>query len=254
MKHIASVSFGKDSLAMLLKLIEEKYKVDEVVFYDTGKEFQSIYDMRDKLLPMLDSNGIKFVQLNPSVSFDYKMFDKPVCKRGTKEIHKYGYSWCGATCRWGTTDKLTSIERYCDGCCEYVGLASDERDRLAKRRRGHKEFPLVGFGMTESECLDYCHNSGYSWTEKTDSAYDVPECIDLYKILDRVSCWCCRNKNLKELKAIHRYFTNSYWQQLMDMQARLPQPMKQSGSVFDLDSRFRVEILEEQEEERGDQS
>lgn len=36
MKYIASVSFGKDSLAMLLLLIEKKCPLDEVVFYDTG--------------------------------------------------------------------------------------------------------------------------------------------------------------------------------------------------------------------------
>lgn len=41
-KYIASVSFGKDSLAMLLMLIEKRYKLDEVVFYDTGMEFQAI--------------------------------------------------------------------------------------------------------------------------------------------------------------------------------------------------------------------
>lgn len=35
-KFVASVSFGKDSLAMLLKIIEEGLPLDEVVFYDTG--------------------------------------------------------------------------------------------------------------------------------------------------------------------------------------------------------------------------
>ena len=50
---IASCSFGKDSLAMILKLLEEHKPLDEVVFYDTGMEFQAIYDIRDKLLPIL---------------------------------------------------------------------------------------------------------------------------------------------------------------------------------------------------------
>ena len=51
MKYIASVSFGKDSLAMLLKLIELNYPLDEVVLYDTGMEFKCIYNIRDKILP-----------------------------------------------------------------------------------------------------------------------------------------------------------------------------------------------------------
>lgn len=33
--HIASVSWGKDSLAMLLMLIAKGYPLNEVVFYDT---------------------------------------------------------------------------------------------------------------------------------------------------------------------------------------------------------------------------
>lgn len=36
MKFIASCSFGKDSLAMLLKLLESNEPLDEVIFYDTG--------------------------------------------------------------------------------------------------------------------------------------------------------------------------------------------------------------------------
>ena len=43
--HIASVSFGKDSLAMLLMLIEKQYPLDEVMFYDTGMEFNAIYNL-----------------------------------------------------------------------------------------------------------------------------------------------------------------------------------------------------------------
>ena len=48
MKYIASVSFGKDSLAMLLRLIEEGKPLDEVVFYDTGMEFECIYNNKSE--------------------------------------------------------------------------------------------------------------------------------------------------------------------------------------------------------------
>ena len=64
-KYIASVSWGKDSLAMLLKLIEREYPLDEVVFYDTGKEFQAIYDTRDAALPLFEKNNIKYTELHP---------------------------------------------------------------------------------------------------------------------------------------------------------------------------------------------
>ena len=65
MKHIASVSFGKDSLYMLLRLIETGAPLDEVVFYDTGMEFQAIYDTRDAVLPLLAKHGIAYNELTP---------------------------------------------------------------------------------------------------------------------------------------------------------------------------------------------
>ena len=63
--HIASVSWGKDSLAMLLLLIEKSWPLDEVVFYDTGMEFQAIYDTQDRMLPELERLGIKYTRLEP---------------------------------------------------------------------------------------------------------------------------------------------------------------------------------------------
>lgn len=230
MKYIASVSFGKDSLGMLLKLIELNYPLDEVVFYDTGMEFECIYKIRDKIVPMLLENNIKYTELKPKEPFEYTMFEKTVKKRnGT--VSK-GYSWCGGRCRWGTTEKLKAIEKHCKGCYEYVGIAIDEPLRLKKERKGYKVFPLVELNMTEKDCLDYCRSKGFSWEE---------DGIDLYDILDRVSCWCCCNKNLKELKNYYSYLPK-YWNKLKELQSKTDRPMKYNKyTVFDLEERFKTE-------------
>ena len=75
--YIASVSFGKDSLAMLLLILEnlEQYPLNEVVFFDWGMEFQAIYRNRDKIIPILESKNIKFTELtppNPSIGISLK--------------------------------------------------------------------------------------------------------------------------------------------------------------------------------------
>lgn len=217
---------------MLLLLIERKYPLDEVVFYDTGKEFQAIYDTRDMVLPLLNQLGIKYTELMPEMSFDFKMFDKPVKKRGTDIIHKHGYSWCGGTCRWGTTDKLKALEKHANWNVEYVGLAHDEPKRLEKERKGNKRFPLDEWEMSEKDCLEYCYSKGFFWIECN---------VRLYDILDRVSCWCCRNKNLKELKNIFIHLPK-YWEKLKVVQTKLKEPMKGQGkSVFELEARFKRE-------------
>lgn len=55
--------------------------------------------------------------------------------------------------------------------------------------------------MTEKECLDYCYKKGFKWLEDGKM---------LYEILDRVSCWCCANKNKKELDNMRIYLPQYY--------------------------------------------
>lgn len=69
MKYIASVSFGKDSLAMLLLLIEKQYKIDEVIFYDTGMEFQAIYDTRNIVKDLLEKKKNKIHRIKTKRRF-----------------------------------------------------------------------------------------------------------------------------------------------------------------------------------------
>lgn len=224
--HIASVSWGKDSLAMLHILICDGYRLDEVVFFDTSMEFDAIYDVRDQTLPLLKEKGIKYTELKAKDPMWWSMFARPVRKRGTNEIHKHGYGWCGGLCRWGTTEKQRTLDRYAEerNAIVYVGIAADETSRLEKETKPYKLHPLAEWDMTEADCLTYCIKRGYTWEQ---------EGVPLYDILDRVSCWCCRNKNMKELKAIHDYLPDT-WKRLCAMEDVLGQmkskPLKEIAS------------------------
>lgn len=208
MKYIASVSFGKDSLAMLLKLIDKECPLDEVIFYDTGMEFKAIYDMRDRAKIELEVRGIKYTELKPKEEFVYQMLNKKVHKRDGSI--QYGYGLCGGMCRWGTTEKNVTISKYLkkqygQDYREYIGIASDETKRIEKERNEHKLLPLVDWNMTEADCLEFCYSRGYFWEENN---------IRLYNILDRVSCWCCANKNKKELNNMYLYLRDYYYKRI----------------------------------------
>lgn len=229
-KIIVSFSGGKDSTWMLLEMIRRKEHIDEVVFFDTGWEFPQMIDHVKKIKKFVEDNGITFTTLHPEKSFDYLMFDKPVKER--KGGTHYGYSWCGLKgCRWGTTEKIKTIDSYFANEPDHiqcVGIAADEPERLEKERKGNKRFPLAEWGITEEECLQGCYALGYDWG-------------GLYEDLDRVSCKFCALKNLKELRNVY-FKMPDVWSELKDYQSKTRFPYKGEGqSVFDLEVRFELE-------------
>ncbi len=226
---------------MLLGLLEGSRRLDEVVFYDTGMEFQAIYHVRDMFLPLLEERGIPFTQLGPDRPFLYDMLERPVSSPQKGE-HR-GYGWCGGLCRWGTHDKQRIIGKHCGDAHVYVGIAADEPERLA-RLPPSKSSPLAEWGMTEADCLAFCREKGISWKEGG---------RDLYGILDRVSCWCCCNKNRKELKNMFLYLPE-YWEKLKGLQSKIDRPMKnyrcrkygEYGNVFEMEKVFTNEAREDE--------
>ena len=202
-------------MAMVYRLIEEGRPLDAVRFFDTGMEFDAIYRERDRMRGFLAENKIGYIELRPKDPFWWSMFCRPVRKRGTNEIHKSGYGWCGGPCRWGTTAKQAALDRHQreNGAIVYVGIAADETKRIAKNSEPGIVLPLVDYGMTEADCLDYCYRHGATWKE---------DGVRLYDVLDRVSCWCCRNKNMAELRAIHDKLPK-YWRLLEGMELSLGQ-------------------------------
>lgn len=220
--------------------------MDAAVFYNTGMEFEAIYHIRDKVIPLLSQHGVEFVELQPAEPFLYSMLERKVVSRQKGE--HFGYGWCGGLCRWGTAEKTRAIKKFKQSIdietIDYVGIAVDEPDRFEKEKSPQKRLPLVEWRMTEADCLQYCYDHGFHWFEASpasDTGY-----IDLYEILDRVSCWCCTNKNLKELKNIYHYLPQ-YWEKLKELQQKIDRPYKgcykgNPRGVFELEARFLKEL------------
>lgn len=172
--HIVSFSGGKDSTAMLLMMLERGMPVDEIVCCDTGKEFPAMYEHWKKVQAYI---GREITILRADKSYDYWMFEHEKTKgsrKGTK-----GYGWPDMFRRWCTKALKTQVlDRYYKKLSgtniqEYVGIAFDEKERCKD-----KNYPLVDWGITEKQALEYCYSKGFDWD-------------GLYERFDRVSCWCC---------------------------------------------------------------
>lgn len=149
---------------MLLLLLEKGMPLDEVIFYNSEMEFQAIYDIRDRMRPVLEQRGIRFTEVKPDAPFLYYMLEKPINSR--KNGFHHGYGWCGGPCRWGTKLKMNALDSLAlDTEKHYIGIAADELDRLEKLK-APKCSPLAEEGMTECTGTGYLRNAGKGGMER----------------------------------------------------------------------------------------
>ena len=228
MKHIVSFSGGKDSTAMLLRMLQEKMPIDEIIYCDTGKDFPEMYKHIKQVDEYIYTNyAMSITTLKADKSFDYYMFDH-VKTRGKNKCKK-GYGWVTMRARWCTTLlKNNVIDNYLknykdEGYIEYIGIAYDEPKRVKDKR-----YPLVEWKMTEKDCLQYCYDRGFDWG-------------GLYEHFDRISCWCCPLKNQKELKILYMHYPK-LWIELKEMDKKSYKQFKANYSVEDLEKKFKEEI------------
>lgn len=222
--QIVSLSGGKDSTAMLLMMLEHGERVDEVITVDTGMEFPAMYEHIQKLE---EYTGIEFTKLKHEHSFEYFLFDYQLKKGERKGEHGYGWArphsrWCTKTLKTSITDKYLSDLKREHEVVECIGIAADEPKRIHEKR-----YPLVEYGITEKQALEYCYQKGFTWG-------------GLYEKFDRVSCWCCPLQRIDELRILRHDFPE-LWEKLMDMDKRSYNQFRIDYSIKQLDRRFAFE-------------
>jgi len=232
-RHIASFSGGKDSTAMVLRLIEENRPLDEIVFFDTGWEFPQMYEHIEKFEQFM---GRKVTILHPKLSFNHWMLDrKIVARKGDMKgkVHRIGNGWPSPSRRWCTREKVDTIDRYAGKAVRYIGYAADEAHRTdaycLKRKRYEVIYPLIEWDMSESDCLAYCKERGFDW-------------CGLYDLFPRVSCFCCPLQRIGQLRKLRKYFSD-LWAKMLEWDSQIESKRGFRGydTVHDLDMRFAAE-------------
>lgn len=249
MKKIVSFSAGKDSTAMLLRLLEESYQVDDIVYMDTGWEFP---EMADHVLKVQEHIGREITVLHPKVPFNDWMFKRKIKPRkgdSIGEIHRIGNGWPSPMRRWCTRQKVNTMQKYC--CAQYgkkqyasyIGYAADEIKRTGcgnacsgeTDKYGYaRMYPLIyDWDMDEKACLQYCYDRGFDWG-------------GLYEHFRRVSCFCCPLQRIGELRTL-RKIKPDLWAKMLEWDAAMPghnPGFYGYKTVHDLERRFAAEDLQ----------
>ena len=224
--HIVSLSGGKDSTAMLLRMLEEKMPVDIILFCDTGLEFDAMYKHIDKLGKYINQ---PITRLKAPYPFEYYFYEYSPPRRNPTLEGRNGFSWAGPRNRWCTSVLKTRVinaylrelsKKYT--LIQYVGIASDEKHRIRELN-----YPLIEWNMTEADCLAYCKARGFDWD-------------GLYDIFTRVSCWCCPLQSLDELRKLRKHFPE-LWDKLQQMDKNTWRSFLKTYSAEQLEVRFAYE-------------
>lgn len=199
MVNLVSFSGGKDSTAMLLMLIEKGVRIDDIIFCDTGKEFP---DMLKHISEVEKYIGRSITKLTPEESFDY-LFAHKQRKKGSKYENVVGYGWADSLRRWCTSNLKTKTfnkyvrNKYGRDYTLFIGLASDEQKRVQRNKDDRIKYPLVEWGVTEKEALEYCYSKGFYWNS-------------LYKRFRRVSCYLCPLQRKCDWFTLKKYYPDLY--------------------------------------------
>lgn len=238
---VLSLSGGKDSTALALEWLKRHqqdpttYPLHEVLYCDVGMEFPAMVDHINRLEKIFVGAGIKFTKLKFKKSFEYYMCDHWPKFWANSKYKNQGYSWPGPQSRWCTAFKRGLLDGYTNKLLkEYkviklIGLAADEKHRLERKnnQNPNHRHPLIDWGWTEADCLQYCYDHGFDWG-------------GLYEIFSRVSCWCCPLKSLDELRKLRTHFPD-LWAKLLDMEHRTWKTFRADYSVDQLEIRFAFE-------------
>lgn len=234
--HVVSFSGGKDSTAMLLRMIEEGMQVDLILYCDTGLEFP---EMEEHIRKVEEYIGREITTIKSEHDFMYwatqyemQIVTSKVSGHYPGEIVN-GKGWPTRLARWCNQKfkrdvcnaYLRELRKQYDVVI-YAGIAADEPSR-----ERDLNYPLIKWNMTEADCLQYCYARGFDWN-------------GLYEIWDRVSCWCCPLQSMDSLRKLKKY-RPELWKKLKEMDDRIQltlQPnFKFDRSLTDIERRFEVE-------------
>ena len=237
MKHVASCSFGKDSLATILLALMHSEPLDEVVYCEVMFDDAisgEVPEHRDfiygRAIPFLERNGIKVVVLRSEMTYIRSFYR--ILQKGQSAGKLNSWPLCGKCCIQRDC-KLPPIRAYMrflgSGVVQYIGIAYDEQERLTRLEAEKTISLLEKYQKTERDAADICKRAGlYS---------------PAYAFSDRNGCFFCPNAKERELRHLYECYPD-LWARLLECQGapnKATELFNRKERFDEIDQRFRNE-------------
>lgn len=110
---------------------------------------------------------------------------------------------------------------------QYLGIAADEPERIARHTKPGFLMPLVEVGWDEAYCRQWCEERGLL--------------SPIYTTATRGGCWFCHNQGVNQLRLLRKNYPD-LWELLMKWDLDSPVTFHADGrTVHDFDKRFHYE-------------
>lgn len=230
MQYIASLSYGKDSCAMLEVIKQHDMPLDRIVHV----EIMATDTIPADLPPMMEFKakadkiikeryGIEVEHVHAKVSYEEQFYE--TIKKGKRKGSICGFpmikgAWCNVRL------KLKPLYYIMKNNVSWIGIAADETSRLLKLS-DKKRSPLFEHGILESETYPICRANCLLSPIYTQSA--------------RGGCWFCHNQSVNQLRLLRRQYPE-YWALMLKWDNDSPVTFHADGhTVHDFDARFQLE-------------
>ena len=233
MGFVASISYGKDSLAMLEAIHRLGWPLTRII---SVKEWAA--------------DGVRAVL--PEVASFEDWADREICRRygirveSVRSEHTFEDLFYGAM---GPSSNRTGEIRgwpYQGGCwvnsylkiepfrkelfpgdVSYIGIAANETGRIRHHEKRHGvRMPLVALGWTEEDCFRWCEAQGLL--------------SPAYRTFARDGCWFCMNQSVERLRWLRKEH-RPLWRMMRRWDRDSPVKFHPRYSIAMLERRFRAE-------------
>lgn len=227
-KYRVSFSGGKDSSAMLLKLLELGFPVDSIDYMDVGHDYPEVNDYIEKINNFIQQNYGKSINrmfLKKGWQFEDWFYGK--YKRGKREGQMRGFPYVLGAC-YLSRQKGRTLDRYDRTAYRYIGITYDERRRETDNPR--LLYPMIEWEMTAQDGIDYLDSVGL-----------LPKHNKYYT---RSGCFWCPMQSIKSSYSLYIRHPD-LWEQLKIWESQSPHGWNLEGrTTKDIEGRVKRDLID----------
>lgn len=212
MKHIAKLSGGRDSTAMVFHMLENNMPLDYIIFSDTGQEFNQMYDYLERVNHRLKTQyGKEITVLGHKRGETFEDWVFGTLKRGKKKGFVRGLPHVIQKCYWQRESKSNPVDHWIKDNeigdhTLYIGYTYSEKKRASDNKATNQVYPLIDAKMCE---------------------FDVDELLKkidlinpLYEFFERTGCAMCPYQKNRGYYILYLKY-NDVWEWMKDIEKRL---------------------------------